>query len=268
MCCAPGKLRAAAVALCAALLLAACSTRLSAPERVRLGADGATAALAADILTAYETEHPETTVSLTPTSRDVALGALEAGDLDALLLVLPIERDTLFHTPAARLPFALIAHPDAPVSTLTPREARSLFSGQAAHWPGTTQPVQVVAQEDGATSRLALAQFVLGTQPLTPLARLAADDAHAVELVGALPGAISLVPLAAADASVQTLAIGGVTPTWEAASAEQYPFVAYVEYVSVEEPQAGQRAFLEWLFEAEGQAALDGYALPLQRGDR
>ncbi len=268
---------AAACVLIAVLLLTACARQAgSAPNpaapnpaapSIRLAADSASAPLAEDLLNGYESLNAHVLLTLVRASRASALAALEAGEVDAALLLYPLAGSALFHTPLAREMIVIIAHPDVPVNVLTQREVRALFSGQIASWPalagGAELPAQVIAWEQGSSTRLAFEALVMGGQPHAASARLAADEAHLLQLVSEMPGAVGYAARSALTEDVKLVDYEDTAPTSQNARTNAYPLVTMIEFVAVGEPEGTLRAFLDWTLSSEGQVVVRRHMLGL-----
>ncbi len=265
-------LRLMAGALLATCVLGACARQAPAAPNpaapaIRLAADGASFPLAEDLLNGYESLNPHILITLTHGSRPSALAALEAGEVDGVLLLYPLEDGDLFHTPVAREMIVMIAHPDVPVGGLTRRDVRALFSGQIVAWPAPTGevglPVQVVAREGGNSTRLAFEALVMGGQPHAASARLASDERHMLQLVGEMPGAVGYTTRSALSEGVKVLDYEASAPTPQNARTNAYPLVTLVEFVASGEPEGALRDFLDWALSDEGQAIARRHMLGL-----
>lgn len=261
--------RRLAFGLLIALLLAACGrgagTRPVTPS-LRIAVDGSVVPLAEGLINAYEARHPNAQLSMAPTGRDTALNALQAGEVDAVLLLYPPGERTLFHTPIAREIVVIVAHPEVPLTGLSHGEVRAIFSGQKVNWDeigGKPTPIEVIVRERGSSVRLAFDALVMEGQAVTSSARLGVNDGHLLDLVATIAGAIGYAPRSALDGRVKTLAYDGAPPTPQAVKANAYPLVTTVEFVTREEPQGNARALLEWILSDEGQDVARRYMLGL-----
>lgn len=256
--------------LALALLLTACRNGSAAPgpltPSLRIAADASVMPLAEGLLNAYETRFSGAQLSMAPTGRQTALSALEAGEVDAALVLHPLEGSNLFHTPIARELLVIVVHPDVTLEALSRNEVRAVFSGRAATWDelgGPSIPIEVITRERGSSTRLAFDSLVMEGQSMTPSARLGVGDGHVLELVGATPGAIGYMPSSLIDSRVRQLAYDGMRPTLEAAQDGTYPLVTQVELAALSEPRGSTRAFLDWVLSDEGQDVVRRYMLGL-----
>jgi phosphate transport system substrate-binding protein len=262
------------VLLLAALITAGCGQPIPIngdAYPLRLAADTATAPLAESLLNAYETRQPHAILTLAHGNRDTALAALASGEVDAALLLHPPDGRELFSTPVGFEMLVIVAHPGVTVDDLARGDLRAIFSGQVRNWSALDGPdvgVQVVSRERGSSMRLAFEALIMEQAPLTPSARLAVDEGHVLELVGATPGAVGYVAHNALDErslslSVLALGVEAAFPTLSAARDKAYRLVTPVVFVSLEEPEDNVRAFLEWVLDDEGQAVVRRHVLGL-----
>ena len=254
------------------LLLSACSGEPRAVEAVsatlRIATDEASAPLVESLLNTYEARSPQALLALSRGSRDAVLLQVAAGQVDAALVLHPPDRPDLFATPVGREVIALIANNDVPVGNLYRRDVRAVFSGQVLAWdsPGSVNiPITVVSREQGDSTRLALESLVLGGQPITPSARLAASEMEMLSLVATTPGAVGYVPSSFLDDSVVAMDYEGAPPTLGAAASNTYPLTDTVQFVSTAEPVRSLRAFLDWILSDEGQAVVKRHMLGIRQ---
>lgn len=258
------------VCLALALLLSACHKGGAASSpltpSLRIAADVSVTPLAEGLLNAYETRFSGAQLSMAPTGRQAALSALEAGEVDAVLLLHPFQANSLFHTPIAREMLLIVVHPEVTLDTLARSEVRAIFSGGVATWDelgGPPIPIEVITRERGSSTRLAFDSLVMEGQSMTPSARLGVSDGHVLELAAATPGAIGYVPRSLLDSRVRPLAYDGARPTPQAAQDGTYALVTQVELVTLDEPHGSARAFLDWILSDEGQEVVRRYMLGL-----
>jgi phosphate transport system substrate-binding protein len=254
----------------AVTLLAGCASARSAPgpdnfaPSLSIAADPASARLAEGLLNAYESLHPQATLSLTPLNRENALNAVESGEVDAALLLHPPQDGGWFYTPVGRELIAIIAHPGVPAEGVNRRDIRALYSGQITAWSGEngeTQPVQLVILERGESTALAFDALVLHGQEPASSARVAPDVDYVVGLVESTPGGLGIAPLNAVDGEVKTLAYEDVEPTPDNARDHRYTLVTDVVFVALREPTGAAKSFLDWVLSEEGQAVVRHHML-------
>jgi phosphate transport system substrate-binding protein len=254
------------------LLLSACSSEPRAVEAIsptlRIATDEASAPLAEGLLNAYEARNPQALLALSRSSRDAVLAQVAAGQVDAGLVLHPLNHSDLFATPLGRELIVLIANHDVLISNLYRRDVRAVFSGQVLAWDtsgGASTPITVVTREQGDSTRLALESLVLEGQPITPSARIAASEAEMLSLVAATPGAVGYVPSSILDDRVSTLEYESAPPALEAAAGNTYRLTDTVQFVSTGEPVGSLRAFLDWIIGDEGQAVVRRYMLGIRQ---
>lgn len=223
---------------------------------IRLASDGASLLLAEDLLNAQEDQQAGFPSTLVGGSRDMALAAIESGEVDAALMLYPPEGRAWFYTPVAREWLVFVVSPDLPVETLSLDNVQALFSGQIVTWQelgGPDVPVQIISSQPGSSSRLSMANLMMNGVDLTAAAQLGFDEGHVLQLVNEIPGSIGYVVHSALDDRVQSIAIENADPSRKNAASQVYPFVVEVVFVSEEEPQGKLRDFLDWVLSDAGQ---------------
>jgi phosphate transport system substrate-binding protein len=253
------------------LLVCACQQpNVSSPVEpaIRLAVDTASAPLAENLLNAYEGERAGGTImTLTQLERQPALSALRSGEVDALILLHPLEQSDLFSTPIANEMLVIVANTALPVDSLSLDEIRDIFAGRTALWDlpgGPAIPIQAITRERGTSTRQAFETLVMEGQPITSSARLAMDEQNMVELVNSTPGGIGYVAgtsLPSLGEQAAPLSVEGVRASLEAARQRAYRLITPVVFVAVSEPQGALRNLLDWILSPEGQATVRQHAL-------
>lgn len=255
--------------LTGALLTGCAGVRDAPPEdsfapALTIAADPTSAPLAEGLLNAYESLHPQATLSLSTLNRWNALDAIESGQADAALLLHPPQDGGWFSTPVGRELVVIIAHPDVPAEDVNRRDIRALVSGRITAWGGDdeeAQPVQLIVLEDGESTALAFDALVLRGQEPASSARVAADVAHVARLVASTQGGLGIVPFNAVSDDVKRLTYEGIAPTQANARAHRYTLVTDVVFVAPQEPTGAAHTFLDWTLSQEGQAVVRLYML-------
>lgn len=247
----------------AAVMLAGCWEKADddiSTHGLTLATDPESASLAEGAVNAYETFNTNEPLTLQEAGRDQVLAALQAGEVDAALILHPAEDldAELFHTVVGREMLVLAVHDSVTIDSLSRGDARALFSGQQATWPEIDPPlaVAIIATEPGSSMRRALEDLILGEQMLASSARLATDSQEMLDLVRTTPGAVALVERSAITTPIETLRYDGRRPTPANARRGRYTLTTTVEFVALEEPTGQVRAFLDWLLSEDGQAVV------------
>jgi phosphate transport system substrate-binding protein len=257
--------RALILGLLLACSISGCAGPSAEPDHeIYIGADSASAPLAEGLLNAFEAGYPDVVFSISQDSRASVLDALQNNQIDAALLLFPLENSSLFTTPIAEEPILLVVDPANPVTEITLSDARALYAGRIANWQslgGPDLPVTLLTYLDDNSTRLVLESLLLDGLPMSPAARTVTDEQSVIQLVSTTAGSIGYLPYSSLNKSVTPLTIDNAPPTLDAARRRTYPLVAQVIFVSKSEPDGFTRDFLDWLLSAPGQQVVHRYML-------
>ena len=149
------------------------------------------------------------------------------------LTALP-QRSLTNHPFAASL-YALIVSPDVQISGLSSGQIQGIYTGKITNWSqvgGPNEAITVILRPASDAITAVFRTIVLNgsTIHVRKGTRLRQDTPDlVVQMVSQVPGAISMVPLVAAQGrNVQTLAIDGNLPTTDGLLAATYPFWSVV----------------------------------------
>lgn len=166
---------------------------------------------------------------------------------------------TLWSAPLALDGLAIIVHSTNPVSSLTLRQVRDIFTGRVNGWAevgGGSGPIQAMAREPGSDLAEAFAARVLQGERSTLTALVAPGPAEMVEGVARDPLAIGYASYGLVTPEAKVIAIEGVLPEAAAFEGGTYPLPLPLFALAQAEPQGAVRDFLIWIQSPEGQAAL------------
>ncbi len=220
-------------------LLASCATLTPSPlpPDFTVAATDLTAPLLADLVAAYRE------VGAIPRVTIVAQSALPtelaARNADLGLTANPAPGQ--FATPLGYVAFAVVVHPNNPVSTLTLAQVRAIVAGEIGNWAqvgGPSAPIAVIVREDGSDGARALA-----FESITRNALIAPTWAAARELLTRSQGALTVLPEPELTESVKVIATDA-------------PLRALIVAVAPSEPGGSARDFLAWAQGEAGQAAV------------
>lgn len=131
-------------------------------------------------------------------------------------------------------PFAVIVNPATPVVDISLSELRAIFMGDKQYWPNRKR-ITLLLSGSGTTARSIVlkhlyrmseseyrrhwvARIFRGDNPVAP--QVVRDAQLRRQLVATLPGAVTLIPLAAVDSTVKVLRVDGRAPTHQ-----HYPLI-------------------------------------------
>lgn len=155
-------------------------------------------------------------------------------------------------------PLTVIVNPANPVDNLSLSQVRDVFQGRAFDWGpfGLAAEVVPVSREAGALARQVFESGAMGELAVTLNAVLKASSADVVNYVAANPGAIGYAPLSQIDDRVKAIALDGVPPTPQTATAGQYPLSTPLYLIAQGEPAGELRDFVAWLLN-DGQLLIE-----------
>lgn len=233
-----------------ALLLAGCALPGAAPGATRtptpdftVAATDLTAPLLADLVAAYR--EVGTVPRVTVVAQSALPAELAARNADLGLTANPAPGQ--FATPLGYVTFAVVVHPNNPVTTLSAAQVRAIVAGEIVSWAqvgGPSAPITVIVREDESDGARALA-----FESITRSALIAPTWAAARELLAQSQGALTLLPDFELHDSVKVIAVDS-------------PMRALIAAVAPTEPGGPARDFLAW---AQSQA---GQAIVAQRYER
>ncbi|MEO0077676.1 MAG: phosphate ABC transporter substrate-binding protein [candidate division WOR-3 bacterium] len=166
---------------------------------------------------------------------------------------------------------ALIVNARNPVSGITLRQAREVFSGRIRNWRelgGEDRRITVITREEGSGTRASFEEKVMtagmprgaeGKVEPTSVARdaLVQDSNGAVrEIVASDPAAIGYVSFGLVDDRVRALALDGVVPSEKSIKSGRYPIVRDFLFLTNGEPDSATSQFIDYVLSPEGQEAL------------
>jgi len=153
---------------------------------------------------------------------------------------------------------AIVAHRRNRVGALEPEALREVFSGRVQQWEVFGQAlgaIRVVAREPGSGQYEALSELVMGGEPVSGSATIAADDGTVLDYVAADPAALGFVAASSLREGVRALTIEGVRPEPQKVREGLYPLMVGVWLIY--EPESRAEELRALLASQEGQGALD-----------
>lgn len=277
--------------------LCACS-RVESPrptpvtEHYRLVADGATLPLLRALTDAYTAEvNPYVIFTLDSGGPAYVAERLRSGQVQlgaASLAPPPLASAQWWLMDLVMDGVAVIVHPQNPISEISSRDLRDIFSGVRNHWRDygveSLGNVEVAVREDGDGTRSKFDQTIMGDQRLTFDALVMPSIETMLNYVALKPGAIGYVPntrvstanrgaanearLDGAPAqpvaapAVKALILDGKAPSVAHIASGEYPLSRTLSLISLREPQGELRNFVAWALGPRGKAIAEslGYA--------
>ncbi len=197
-------------------------------------------------------------------SSSTLVANLAAGELDAVLVHVVPQDDSIWFNPVALDGLVVVVHPDNPLTALTLGEVQAVFNGRITNWQtlgGPDAAIQLVGRERGSDARQIFAERVMAGQRMSINALVVADDAALLTAVANDPYAVGYSFMGtASNAAVRLLAIDNVPPATNTTAAQAYPLTTPLYFVSRQEPTGALRAWLAWVQSEAGQVEVaQGY---------
>jgi len=155
-----------------------------------------------------------------------------------------------FATPLGVEALGVVAGSESGVRQITRDQLVALLAGRAANWAtlgGRDQTVQPILPLPGDDVRSRIEEALMQGASFASAARLTATPEQALDLLGAEPGALLILPMSALPDSLTPLSIDGALPPTDATNAAGYPLVATLAAIAPQEPIGPVRDWLAWL---------------------
>lgn len=163
-------------------------------------------------------------------------------------------------TPIAIQAFAPVANPhgSGPVTSLTKAQLMAIFSGQITNWKevgGDNQAIVLINRISGSGTRANMVNYLFaGDDSKFGPSAMEGENAEVEQAVRETPGAISYLGFAyLAAPDLRALAIDNVAPTRANIQSGTWPIGGPGYAITKGAPSEAERAFLEWLTNAQFQ---------------
>ncbi|HEY8464466.1 MAG TPA: phosphate ABC transporter substrate-binding protein [Bacillota bacterium] len=161
----------------------------------------------------------------------------------------PEEQPGLSAVEIARDGIAIVTHPDNPIENLTLEQLRKIFSNEITDWSrvnGKAGTILVVNREAGSGTREAFTKIVMAKAPLGLQTIVQGSTGTVRQTVSGSRNAVGYLSLTALDATVKTVRINGVAPTFENIKQKKYPIVRSFLFV-YKTPDRGVSKFIDYV---------------------
>jgi ABC-type phosphate transport system substrate-binding protein len=155
-----------------------------------------------------------------------------------------------FATPLSIEALALVVGSGSGVQQVTRQQLIALLAGRTVNWSalgGRDQAVLPILPLPGDDLRTHIETDVMQQAPFASGARLTATPEQALELLGAEPGALLILPMSALPDSLTPLSIDGARPATHPADTQEYPLVTTLAAIALQEPVGPVRDWLAWV---------------------
>lgn len=154
---------------------------------------------------------------------------------------------------------SLVVHPENPVSQLTIKQVRDIFSGRIKKWSELgwlDRKIDAVTREEGSGTRGSFQDLVMKSEDIDDGIMVQDSNGSVKEVVATDPYAIGYVSLGLVDQRVKALRIDGVLPSLEAIKHKKYRIVRPFIYLSNGEPKKDAKEFILFVLSKDGQNIL------------
>lgn len=185
------------------------------------------------------------TVDIGTASRELSEGELNLG-----LVAHIVARDGI----------AIIVNREQVVNSLTVDQVMSIYTGAITNWSQTGGPdlaINVIAREEGAGTRAAFEEMVMGEALITARAVLQPSNGAVKTAVTGDPAAIGFVSFGYVDDTVRTMSINGVAGSIETVQNGTYPLVRPLLFLTRGQPEGLSKRFIAYALGIEGQAIVE-----------
>lgn len=258
-----------ALLLAAAILLAACR----ADSSVKLAIEGSTSMqkMMQELADAYMASHAHITVEYTANGSSAGIRAVMAGTADigaASRVVMEEELNQgLQAIHFAWDAIAIIVHPSNSVRDLTSEQVARIYKKDITNWAEVGGPDMeiVVFTRDPASGTREAFEALFGIKGEVRADQEAAKTGETLIAVAQNPRAIGYVSLNYVKKGVKALRIDGREPTVDNVLNDSYEIRRPLMIVTRVDPDAVERAFIDFMLSEEGRAIISREAIPLKR---
>lgn len=260
-------------------MLAACGAKeeevaadpAATPEATKVILVGSTSVepLASEVLTSYQAANPDAVVEIQGVGSSAGIKAAIDGTATIGMSSRDIKAEELeqglVETVIAQDGIAVVLNPANPVKNLTTDQIRDIFLGTITNWSevgGNDEEILVVSRESGSGTRSAFEE-ILGVEVEKDGKKVSGlvESALQAEGTGAIKSniasktnAIGYVSIGYIDETVSAVTVNEVVASGENIIAGTYPVSRPFVLVTKGEAQGADKAFIDYILSAEGQA--------------
>lgn len=150
---------------------------------------------------------------------------------------------------------APVVNPSVGVKGITKQQLKDIFTAKVTNWKqvgGADQAVVVINRAKGSGTRAVFEMYGLdGTKPIE--AQEQDSNGTVRTMVAQTPGAISYLAFAYFANNIVALELDGAAPTEENVTTGKWPIWSYEHMYTKGEPDAAEKAFLDFMLSADVQ---------------
>ena len=212
---------------------------------------------------AFMAAHPKVRIDVQGGGSSVGVKSAAQGTVDVGMASREVKDSELEEYPNLN-PFAIAydgiaiaLHPDVPVDELTIEQVQDIFAGEITNWSevgGPDELMVVVSREEGSGTRAAFEEMVMDEALIVDTAILQPSNGSVRTTIANTPFSIGYLSFGYLDETTKPVKINGAAPTPANAANGSYPIVRPLNMMTSGEPSDVVKAWLDFIFSAEGQA--------------
>jgi phosphate transport system substrate-binding protein len=248
------------------MVLSGCSKWIDRGESITAVGSSALQPLVETAAETYQTENPGRFINVQGGGSGTGLSQVQSGAVDIGNSDLfaeeksGIDAASLKDHKVAAVGITPIVNKGVGVKDISLENLRKLFVGEIKNWKeigGADQPVVILNRASGSGTRSTFEKWVLDGENAVQ-AQEQDSSGMVRQIVADTPGAISYVAFSYVTKDVATLSIGGVEPTEENVTTNEWPIWAYEHMYTKGEPKALTKDFLDYMLSDEVQENIVG----------
>lgn len=151
---------------------------------------------------------------------------------------------------------AVITHPSNPLSGLTKKQLKDIYTGKISNWSelgGANEQIVVISRDTSSGTFEAFGELALNKEKVRSDALMQASNQAVASTVAQTPQGIGYVGLGYITSDVKALDIDGVKADKETVLSNKYPISRPLFMYTNGTPQGAVKSFLDFVLGAEGQ---------------
>jgi phosphate transport system substrate-binding protein len=214
----------------------------------------------------YMHQHPGCRIDVQGGGSSAGIYAAEQGAADlgtSSRELVPAEKN-LTEIPIAYDGIAVIVHPSNPLTNLSLKQIREIFTDQIKDWGSLGLPphaIDLITREEGSGTREAFEHLVMQKHEITPTALVQDSNGSVREIVAGDPYSLGYISAGLVNDRVKAVAIDGVLPTPDHIRNHTYKLVRRFLLVSRGAPTGTCQAFVDFVLSPPGQKVLESEGL-------
>lgn len=254
-----GTLRGGAVLV--VCLLTACVATVEPHAAVHLEMAGSTSmqSLMEELAEAYSNRYDYVTIDIKARGSTLGLEGLDDGIVDVALVSRELaseEEEELRATVIAYDAIAILVNDGNAVDSLSSQQVKDIFGGDILLWSeigGEEVDIEVLSREDGAGTREAFEEMLMGDRRVTLTAIVMPSNQAVGQFVAENPLAIGYASAVDVPLGARPLRVDGVEPNLQAVTQRDYLLIRPFVLVTQKRPGDEVQAFVNFILSPAGQ---------------